>query len=99
MRVTPKLLVAGAIAETEDEAVVGALKGQLKNVARQRQALVAEEEKLRAEFAAAEITEADREAIKAAAAEIRSKLKNPPFEQRRALFDMLDVRVELEWPG
>ena len=78
-----------------DEADAAALKTQLRNIGRERQALAAEEGALLAEIAAAKLSEADRAVIKEAAAKISKRLNNPTFEQLRALFDLLDVQVEL----
>jgi hypothetical protein len=59
--------------------------------------LVAEKETALADISAAQLSGAVKVAIKRAAGDIRAKMIQPTFEQKRALFDILDVRVELEW--
>ena len=89
--------VAGALSRATDDFAVSSYEQQIENLSRKRQALSAEEESLRAELAAMELSEADFEVIHQAAAEICQKLENPTFDQRRALLDVLDLEVELEW--
>ncbi len=89
--------LANEYAVSNDDAIASALKNQLRNVGRERQALISEKEKVMSEIASHELSSADYQAIKEAAVEIRRKLVDPTFEQKRALYDMLDIQVELEW--
>ncbi len=81
----------------QDDYGVDLFKSKLSNCSHKRHKLVAEKEMLLADLAASGLSGADREAIKAAAKDIKMRIEDPTFEQKRALFDMLDVRVELEW--
>jgi hypothetical protein len=73
------------------------LREQFKNVSRERHTLTAEMETIKSGLAASEINEADRQGIRESAISIRDRMKDPTFEQKHALFDMLDVQVELKW--
>lgn len=89
--------LAGAFADERDEMIADALRAEMKAAGRERDALVAEREGLRAELTAGKMTETERNAIKTLAAEVTRNLATPTFAQKRALMNLLDVRVKLEW--
>lgn len=88
--------LATAFADEQDDMIAAALRGEMKTAARERDALIAERDSLRARLAAGKMTEAERKAIKELAAEVNRKLGKATFAQKRALLHMLDVQVKLE---
>ncbi len=89
--------LAGAFAEERDEMIAAALRGEMKAAARERDALIAERDSLRADLTLGQMTEAERKAVMALADEVRRNLGVATFAQKRALLNLLDVRVKLEW--
>ena len=87
--------LASAFADEKDELIAAALREEMKAASREREALVSERDRLQAEVMQGELTEAERQQVTALAAEIRNKLSEPTFEQKRALIDLLDVRVRV----
>lgn len=76
--------------------VLRALETELSIAGREADALQVERESLRAQLQQGRLSEADKEAISGFAAEIRRKMSDPTFEQRRQVLDILDCRVELQ---
>lgn len=89
--------LTAAFADEQDETISVAIRGQMREAGRERTALVAERDGLRAELTQSELSPTDVEAIKYVAADIRRKLSDPTLEQRRALLNLLDVQVKLAW--
>ena len=89
--------LAGAFAEEQDEMIAAALRGEMKAAARERDALSAEYDALRADLTSSQMTEVERKAIIALAAEVRQQLEATTFAQKRALLNLLDIRVKLDW--
>ncbi len=79
--------------ESGDAVVLSAMQTEVKNLARQREALKAERNMIAAELAQHEITPAMEAQIKAMAAAIRQKLPDATFAEKRYVMDKLDVRV------
>jgi predicted nucleic acid-binding Zn-ribbon protein len=75
------------IGKTFDEFTAGELKAALDNWSHRRHSLVAERETILADIHAAQLSGADKEAIRAAAKEITHKMEFPTYEQKRSLFD------------
>jgi site-specific DNA recombinase len=88
--------LARAMRENSNPAVLKALETELGIAAREQEALVSERETLRAQVTQGRLTEADRDAIRSFASEIRRKIDNPTIEQKRQVLDILDCRVELQ---
>ncbi len=89
--------LASAYAEESDAMVSSALRTEMKAAGREREALIAERESLRAQLTQGEVTEADRQTIREVAANIQHKLSAPTFEQMRELLNILEVQVKLEY--
>jgi site-specific DNA recombinase len=87
--------LATAFADEADEIVAAALRSQMQAAGREREALNAERELLQAKLVQEEFTENERDEIKRLAGEIGQKLSDPPFEQKRALLNLLDVQITL----
>ncbi len=89
--------LTGLAGDADDEEIAAEYDAQAKAEGRAKAKLVAERDKLLAELSQGEVTEADRQTIKAIAAQIRRKLDNKPsYEQKRQLLDLLDARVVLQ---
>lgn len=87
--------LAAAFADEIDEIVAAALRAQMQAAGREREALNTEREMLQAKLVQEEFTETERDEIKRLAREIGEKLSDPPFEQKRALLNLLDVQITL----
>jgi hypothetical protein len=88
--------LATIIGDTDDDTALDALKAELKTAVKQKDALTAVRTQLEAEIAQSEITEIDRQAIKTLADQIRRKLGHAPTcEQKRGLFELINLRVRL----
>lgn len=86
--------LASAFADEKDDLIAAALRDEMRAASRVCDALKVERDALRAEVVQGELTEAERLQIKELAAEVRQRLEAPTLEQKRALIDLLDVRVK-----
>jgi site-specific DNA recombinase len=80
--------------DEEDTTITGALKVEAKRAAKHKRDLENEQERLQVELSTRKISPEIEENILALARDIRSKLEDASFEQKRMLFDMLNLRVE-----
>ncbi len=86
-----------AFADELDDMVAEAVRQQLKDAGRERTALIAERDALQAALTEGELSADDVKAIQDIAREITGKVTDATYEQKRALLNMLDVRVKLVW--
>jgi site-specific DNA recombinase len=81
------------IGDETDDLIAESLKNELKMHAKQAEGYRAESLTLERELSQKRISVEMKERIRRQAAEIRQKLTNPTFEQKRALFDVLNLHV------
>jgi len=84
-------------ADEESETALDALKAELRAAGKQRSALIAERERIMIEISQREISAEARETIRATVAKIRNMLDNTNYEDKRYLFDALDVQAQVEY--
>lgn len=84
--------------ETNDR-IAKAIYRELKAAGKAQEALTAERESIEAELMGQTVSEADMQAVKDMARQVRGELEHAPFELKRQIMNVLDVRIELAWHG
>jgi len=87
--------LSAAFAAESDDIIATAYQTDLKAAAREREVLAIERQELVVMMTAGRLSVSDRQMVLRAAEDIRRKLGTLSFEQKRALLNLLDVRVEL----
>lgn len=88
--------LASTIADTEDETALDVLKAEVKTTSRQKDALIAERERLQAELNQLELSPEGEEEIVRKAAELRAGMLDADFETKRYFLNRLDVQVQVQ---
>ena len=84
-----------SLATVEDEFTADAIKSELGAAQKERAGLIVEGERLSGELEQKELTQEDEERLRALAAQLKQKIDNATFEQKRYILDKLDVKVQL----
>ncbi len=83
--------------DLESDSARAAIKEKINTIGREKDSLLAEQWQLETEIAKREITFADAQYIREKAHIIRRKLNGKPtYEEKRALFDVLELSIEIQ---
>jgi site-specific DNA recombinase len=85
--------LVSAFGEEEDETIAGAFQAEMQTLSKQKNNLLSERQSLELELTKLEITPDVERLIKERVYEIRKRLQDPTYEQIRALFDALGLKV------
>ena len=83
------------LSKYDDEIVLVAIREKITTISTNREALDEERLRLESELSQIVITEEMEDQIKSLAAKVRTKLPNATYEEKRRIFDMLDVKIAL----
>lgn len=86
---------AADLSEIDGQAARDAIKAQMQALSKQRDGLERKKAQLEAELAQGELTPAQRISILTMARQVQDRLGAATFEQKRELFDLMDLRVQL----
>jgi hypothetical protein len=81
------------LSDEDDEILRAVVKGEVKNMTRQREGLVKESETLHANIEQSSISDETRDRIKATIREVRAKLAHATFAQKRFIVNKLEVEA------
>jgi site-specific DNA recombinase len=81
----------------EDEVILDTLRTEIEIASKQRNALEVEVKELESYLSSVEISPDIQERVIELAAQVRDRLPNATFEDKRFLLDALDVKVTLNW--
>ncbi len=91
-----------AFGETDDETVAAEYQLTIKAMAKEKKALLIKQDRLVLALSGREISHDRQAAIKKSAERIRRKItggSKPTFAQKRAMFELLDLKVKIEYQG
>jgi site-specific DNA recombinase len=81
------------LSDEDDEMLRAVVRGEVKNMSRQREGLAKEAETLRASIEQSTISDETRDRIKTTIKEVRAKLDHATFAQKRFIINKLEVEV------